>query len=56
MLEQVSTHDFLRGLVDWVFPAWMLYVEYAAESIVKTFRLSEEEEKRQLLLFRDTTK
>jgi hypothetical protein len=55
VLEEVSTRGVLRGPVDWVFPAWMLYVEYAAESIVKTFRLSEEE-KRQLLHFRDTTK
>jgi hypothetical protein len=39
--------------VDWVFPAWMLYVEYAAQEIIKTFPLSEEE-KRQLLHFRET--
>jgi hypothetical protein len=39
--------------VDWVFPAWMLYVEYAAQKIAETFPLSEEE-KRQLLHFRDT--
>ena len=30
VLEKVSTHSVLRGLVDWVFPAWMQYVEYAA--------------------------
>ena len=30
VLEQVSRRGFLRGPVDWVFPAWMLYVEYAA--------------------------
>jgi hypothetical protein len=41
--------------VDWVFPAWMLYVEYATQEIIKTFPLSEEE-KRQLLDFRDTMK
>jgi hypothetical protein len=41
--------------VDWVFPAWMLYVEYAAERIAETFPLSEEE-KRQLFHFRDTMK
>jgi len=41
--------------VDWVFPAWMLYVEYAAERIAETFPLSEEE-RRQLLDFRDTMK
>jgi NAD dependent epimerase/dehydratase family enzyme len=39
--------------VDWVFPAWMLYVEYATQEIMKTFPLSEEE-KRQLLHFRET--
>jgi hypothetical protein len=47
VLEQVSTHGVLRGPVDWVFPAWMLYVEYATQEIMKTFPLSEEE-KRQL--------
>jgi hypothetical protein len=31
VLEQVSTHGVLRGPVDWVFPAWMLYVEYATQ-------------------------
>ena len=53
VLEQVSTRGVLRGPVDWVFPAWMLYVEYATQKIMKTFPLSEEE-KRQLLDFRDT--
>ena len=37
VIEQVSTHGVLRGPVDWVFPAWMLYVEYAAERIAETF-------------------
>jgi hypothetical protein len=55
VLEQVSTSGVLRGPVDWVFPAWMLYVEYATQEIIKTFPLSEEE-KRQLLHFRDTMK
>jgi hypothetical protein len=41
VLEQVSTYGVLRGPVDWVFPAWMLYVEYAAERIAETFQLSE---------------
>jgi hypothetical protein len=41
--------------VDWVFPAWMLYVEYATQKIAETFPLSEEE-KRQLFHFRDTLK
>ena len=53
VLEEASTHGVLRGPVDWVFPAWMLYVEYAAERIAEAFQLSEEE-KRQLLDFRDT--
>ena len=52
VLEQVSTRGVLRGPVDWVFPAWMLYVEYATQKIAETFPLSEEE-KRQLLDFRD---
>jgi hypothetical protein len=54
-LEQVSTHGVLRGPVDWVFPAWIAYVEYAAERIAETFQLSEEE-RRSLLNFRDTVK
>jgi hypothetical protein len=55
VLEQVSTHGVLRGPVDWVFPAWMLYVEYAVQKIAETFQLSEEE-KRQLFHFRNTMK
>jgi hypothetical protein len=55
VLEEVSTHGVLRGPVDWVFPAWMLYVEYATRKIAETFQLSEEE-KRELLDFRDTLK
>jgi hypothetical protein len=54
-LEQVSRRGVLRGAVGWIFPAWMLYVEYATQEIMKTFPLSEEE-KRQLLHFRDTMK
>ena len=54
-LEQVSTHGVLRGAVDWVFPAWMLYVEYVTQKIAETFPLSEEE-RGQLLHFRDTLK
>jgi hypothetical protein len=53
VLEEVSTRGVLRGPVDWVFPAWMLYVEYATQRIIETFQLSEEE-KRQLLQFRET--
>jgi hypothetical protein len=55
VLEQVSTHGVLRGPVDWVFPAWIIYVEYATQKIIKTIPLSEEE-KRQLFHFRDTLK
>jgi hypothetical protein len=55
VLEEVSTPGVLRGPVDWVFPAWMLYVEYAKQKIMKTFQLSEEE-RRQLLDFRDAMK
>jgi hypothetical protein len=52
VIEEVSTYGVLRGPVDWVFPAWMLYVEYATQRIIETFQLSEEE-KSQLLDFRD---
>ena len=55
VLEQVSRRGVLRGPVDWVFPAWMLYVEYAAQRITEDFQLTEEE-RRQLLDFRDTMK
>jgi hypothetical protein len=55
VLEEVSRRGVLRGPVDWVFPGWMLYVEYAAQKISETFQLSEEE-KRQLLDFRDAMK
>jgi hypothetical protein len=55
VLEQVSTRGVLRGPVDWVFPAWTIYVEYATQRIIETFQLSEEE-RRQLLHFRDTLK
>jgi hypothetical protein len=55
VLKQVSTRGVLRGPVDWVFPGWMLYVEYATQEIIKTFQLTEEE-RRQLLHFRETLK
>jgi hypothetical protein len=55
VLEQVSTRGVLRGPVDWVFPAWMLYVEYVTQRIIETFQLSEEE-RSQLSDFRDTLK
>jgi hypothetical protein len=54
-LEQVSTHGVLRGPVDWVFPGWMLYVEYATQKIAEAFQLTEEE-MRTLLNFRDAVK
>jgi hypothetical protein len=41
VLKQVSRRGVLRGPVDWVFPAWMLYVEYATQKIAETFPLSE---------------
>jgi hypothetical protein len=44
VLEQVSTRGVLRGPVDWVFPAWRLYVDYVVKEIVGGFKLSAEEE------------
>ena len=55
VLEKVSTHGVLRGPVDWVFPAWATYVDYATRRITETLRLSEEE-RGTLLNFRDTMK
>jgi hypothetical protein len=55
VLEQVSRHGVLRGPVDWVFPAWATYVDYATQRVAETFQLTEEE-RRQLLDFRDTLK
>jgi len=55
VLEKISRRGVLRGPVDWVFPGWALYVEYAAERIAETFPLSEGE-KRQLFGFRDALK
>ncbi len=55
VLEQVSTRGVLWGPVDWVFPAWIIYVEYATQRIIETFQLSEGE-RSQLLDFRDTLK
>jgi hypothetical protein len=55
VLEQVSTRGVLRGSVDWVFPAWMLYVEYATQAVIETFQLSEGE-RSQLSNFRDAMK
>ena len=47
--EQVSRHGVLRGLADWVFPGWTLYIEYATQKIAETFPSSEE--KKQLFHF-----
>ena len=55
VLEQVSRRGVLRGPVDWVFPAWIIYVEYATQKIAEAFRLTEEEE-RQLFHFREAMK
>ncbi len=55
VLEQVSRRGVLRGAIDWVFPAWRLYVEYATQKIAETFQLSDVE-KRQLLHFQDAMK
>jgi len=55
VLEQVSRRGVLRGPVDWVFPGWITYVEYATQRIAETFPISEEE-RRQLLHFRDAMK
>jgi hypothetical protein len=52
VLEHVSRRGVLRGPVDWVFPAWMLYVEYATQRIIETFQLSEEEKEATLPLQR----
>jgi len=53
VLEHVSNHGVLRGPVDWAFPAWIAYVEYATQRVAETFPLSEEE-RRAFLNFRET--
>jgi len=55
VLEHVSNHGVLRGPVDWVFKAWIIYVEYATQRIAEAFQLTEEE-RGQLFDFRDTLK
>ena len=55
VLELVSRHGVMRGLVNWAFLAWATYIEYATQRIIETFQLTEEE-KSQLLDFRDTLK
>jgi hypothetical protein len=41
----VERNGKLLGPVDWVFPAWMLFVEYAMQKIAETLPLSEEEKR-----------
>jgi hypothetical protein len=55
VLEHVSNHGVLHGPVDWVFKAWIIYVEHATQRIAEAFQLTEEE-RRQLFHFRDTLK
>jgi len=55
VLEHVSNHGVLHGPVDWVFKAWIIYVEHATQRIAEAFQLSEEE-RGQLFHFRDTLK
>jgi hypothetical protein len=55
VLEYASKYGVLRGPVDWVFPAWIAYVEYTTQRIAETFQLTEEE-RRQLFHFRDAMK
>ncbi|PLC64742.1 hypothetical protein B7L68_04860 [Thermoproteus sp. CP80] len=43
VLAAVERDGKLRGPADWVFPAWRLYVEYAAQRIAEAFPLTEEE-------------
>ena len=52
---RVEENGRLRGPVDWVFPAWMIYIEDKMRKIAKTFPLAEEE-KRALLGFGDIMK
>ncbi|MCC6020414.1 MAG: hypothetical protein LM577_03480 [Thermoproteaceae archaeon] len=52
VLEEVSRRGALRGPLDWAFPAWIAYVDYAVRKIIETFPLTEEE-RRQLMHFRD---
>jgi hypothetical protein len=44
VLAAVERNGKLRGPVDWVFPAWRLYVDYVVKEIVGKFKLSTEEE------------
>jgi hypothetical protein len=37
VLVAVEKNGVLRGPVDWVFPAWIAYVEYATQKIAERF-------------------
>jgi hypothetical protein len=56
VLEQVSTRGVLRGPVDWVFPAWMLYVEYASQKDRRDVSASRRRREVSSSNFRDTMK
>jgi hypothetical protein len=55
VLAAVERDGRLHGPVDWVFPAWITYIEYATQRVAEAFQLTEEE-RRQLFHFRDTLK
>jgi len=50
VLTAVERGGVLRGPVDWVFPAWEVYIEYATRKITEAFPLAEED-RRALLGF-----
>ena len=52
---RVEENGKLRGPVDWVVPAWMIYIEDKTQKIAEAFPLAEEE-KRALLGFGDIMK
>jgi len=55
VLAAVERDGVLHGPLDWVFPAWEIYIEYATRRIAQTFPLADEE-RRQLLGFGDVMK
>jgi hypothetical protein len=55
VLAAVERDGVLHGPLDWVFPAWEVYIEYATRRIAEAFQLTEEE-RRQLLGFSDIMK
>ena len=52
MKKNRSPNTEFRGPLDWVFPAWSVYIEYSVQRIIEVFQLAEEE-RRQLLGFND---